>query len=514
MRHFLTTSVLIICLSGMQAAAAFGFDEVIETARTLAAKPYQSPAAIPRFLRELSYDEYQNIRFDEAKSLWRESNTRFQVLLTSPGLFYTHPVEINIVDAEGVHRLPYRKELFTFTDPELEKRVPPDLGYAGFRLSYPLSGDGAQNQFLVFAGASYFRGVGKGDAWGLSGRGIAVNTGLPSGEEFPSFTRFWLERPTPNARSLRFYALLDGKNLTGAYQFVVTPGETTQMQVQAVVFPRGEIQLPGIAPLTSMFYYGENTARPTGEWRPEVHDSDGLLLHDGASGEWLWRPLLNPRRLEMDYLKVEALRGFGLLQRDRSFDHYQDLGALYDQRPGTWVQPRGEWGPGKVVLVQLPTPAETNDNIVAFWTPDRPLAPNQPHRFAYDLSFGRPDVTRNPMGKAINSFLGDGSIVGGGSVAGAYRVIVDFQGGPLDKLQPRAPVTATVNALEGGEILEHFVEYNVPLRAWRLSLLARPAADKSLALRAFLSEGDRSLTETWTYRLPPENDILPEGRRR
>lgn len=514
MRILLLACALILSLSGTNIAAAFDFETVVVKARALAAKPYVPPTAIPRFLRELSYDEYQNIRFDAQQSLWRASNTRFQVLLTSPGLFYTHPVTIHIVDAEGVRPLPFRKGYFTFADPELEKRIPPDLGYAGFKLSYPLSGNGEQNQFLVFAGASYFRAVGKQDAWGLSGRGIAVNTGLPSGEEFPSFTQFWLERPAPNARSLRFYGLLDGRSLTGAYQFVVTPGETTQMQVEAVLFPRGEIPLLGIAPLTSMFFYGENTSRPVGEWRPEVHDSDGLLVHDGASEEWLWRPLLNPQRLEMDYLKVEALQGFGLLQRDRGFDHYQDLGALYGQRPGAWVKPRGEWGPGKLVLVQLPTPSETNDNIVAFWTPDKPLPANTPHRIAYELSFGRSDMTQNPMGKAINSFLGDGNIVGGGNVQGAYRVIVDFKGGPLDKLKPGAPVTATVTAQEGGEIIEHYVEYNAPLRAWRLSMLARPAPDKSLALRAFLSEGNRTLTETWTYRLPHGNDIMAEGRRR
>ena len=514
MRHILTACALLVCISSMETAAAFGFDDVITTARALAGKPYTPPEQIPRFLRELSYDDYQNIRFDEEKSLWRENRSRFQVMFFSPGQLYTHPVEIHVVDAEGVHRLPYRKDSFTFTDPEVEKRIPPNLGYAGFKLSYPLSGAGQQNQFLVFAGASYFRGVGKEDAWGLSGRGLAIDTGLPSGEEFPSFTRFWLVRPSPDARTMRFYALLEGESVTGAYQFDVHPGETTVLQVQAVLFPRGAIRLLGIAPLTSMFFYGENTARPVGEWRPEVHDSDGLLINDGATGEWLWRPLINPRRLEMDHLDVENLRGFGLLQRDNRFENYHDLGARYEQRPSAWVQPRGDWGPGKVVLVQLPSPAETNDNVVAFWTPSRPLPGNEPYRIAYDLTFGRPVAAKAPTGQAINTFVGNGGIVGGGNVDGAYRVIVDFRGGPLDKLKPRAPVVGNVTALEGGEILEHFVEYNAPLRAWRLSMLARPAADKPLSLRAFLAEADRPLTETWTYRLPAGNDILPEGRRR
>jgi periplasmic glucans biosynthesis protein len=513
MRGVLAAGLLVICLGIAEGAGAFGLEDVAARAQALAGRAYEPPTPIPRFMREIDYDAYQDIRFDEQRSLWRESNSRFQVMLFSPGLFYTHPVVIHVIDAEGVQRLPYRKGWFTFTDPEMERRVPADLGYAGFKLTYPLSGRGEQNQFLVFAGASYFRGVGRDNTWGLSGRGIAVNTGLPGGEEFPSFTEFWLVRPSPQANTMRIYALLDGKSLTGAYQFDVHPGEATSLKVQAVLYPREAIRLPGIAPLTSMFFYGENTTRPSGEWRGEVHDSDGLLIHDGASGEWLWRPLINPRRLEMDYLHTERLSGFGLLQRDTRFDSYQDLGARYDQRPSAWVTARGDWGPGRVVLVQLPTPSETNDNIVAFWTPVEPLPPGEPYRMSYQVDFGPPGAERAPLGQTAHTFVGDGSIVGGGHVEGAYRVIVDFRGGPLDRLRPSAPVTGRVTALEDGEVLEHFVEYNAPARAWRLSILAKPAADRPLALRAYLNEGERTLTETWTYRLPPDNDILSEGRR-
>lgn len=493
---------------------AFDFEDVVARAQALAARDYEPPEQVPRFLRELDYDAYQNIRFDEQRSLWRESGSRLQVMLFSPGLFYTHPVTINVVDAEGVHQLPYRRDWFRFADPELEKRIPPDLGYAGFKLTAPLAAKGEQNQFLVFAGASYFRGVGRDNAWGLSGRGIAIDTGLPSGEEFPSFTEFWLVRPAPGADTMRVYALLDGKSLTGAYRFDIHPGETTTLQVEAVLFARDAIELAGLAPLTSMFFHGENTPRPIGEWRGEVHDSDGLLIHDGASGEWLWRPLINPRRLEMDFFHTQDLRGFGLLQRDMRFENYQDLGARYDQRPSAWVTPRGAWGPGRIVLVQLPTSSETNDNIVAFWAPGQPLPRGQPFRLAYQLDFGAPGLVRIPVGFAVNTFVGDGSITGGGNVEGAYRVIVDFRGGPLDRLRPTALVTGEVTSLEGGEVIEQFVEYNAPARAWRLSILARPAEERSLALRAFLREGDSTLTETWTYRLPPDNNILLPERRR
>lgn len=495
------------------AASGFDFQQVVDKARELAAKPYEAPPAIPRFMRELSYDQYQDIRFDPEHSLWRESNSRFQAMFFSAGLFYTHPVAINVIDAQGVHAVPYRKSWFSFADAEIERRVPPDLGFAGFKLAFPLIDGKEHNQFLVFAGASYFRGVGRDNAWGISGRGIAIDTGLPGGEEFPSFVEFWLERPAPGADALRFYGLLDGESLTGAYRFTAYPGAVTRLDVEAVLFARDAVELLGVAPLTSMFFYGENTARPSGEWRSEVHDSDGLLIHDGVTDEWLWRPLLNPVALEMDIFRTGNVRGFGLLQRDTQFANYHDLGARYERRPSAWVAPKGDWGAGEVVLVQIPTASETNDNIVAFWTPGEKLVPGaEPLSLSYTVSFGTPDVVKTPMGRAVNTFVGDGAIIGGGNVEGAYRFIVDFAGGPLDKLKPRAAVVGNVTAAGAAEVIEHFVEYNEALRTWRLSVLARPEEGKALDLRAFLRADDTTLTETWTYRLPAANDVRVRSR--
>lgn len=519
-RVILRLMLAVAVLLPLGGASAFEFQQVIDKARERAAQPYQAPPTIARFMRELNYDQYQNIRFDAEKSLWRENDSRFQVMFFSAGLFYTHPVAINVIDAQGAHAVPYRKDYFSFADAELERRVPADLGFAGFKLAFPLKDAKEHNQFLVFAGASYFRGVGRDNAWGISGRGVAVDTGRPSGERFPSFVEFWLERPAPGADAMRFYGLLDGQDLTGAYRFTAYPGAVMQLKVEAVLFARDTaVELLGIAPLTSMFFYGENTARPLGEWRAEVHDSDGLLIHDGASGEWLWRPLLNPMNLQTDYFRAGNVRGFGLLQRDRLFASYHDLGARYDQRPSAWVAPQGDWGAGEVVLVQIPTDSETNDNIVAFWTPADKLVLGEPRSLAYTVSFGAAEVAQSPMGRAINTFVGDGGIVGGGSVDGAYRLIVDFAGGPLERLKGRAAVLGMVSMANGtngadqGEVIEHFVEYNAALQSWRLSILARPARGQSLELRAYLREGDKTLTETWTYRLPAANDIRRTGSR-
>jgi glucans biosynthesis protein len=492
-------------------ARGLDFQDVIEKASNLAQQSYQAPEPIPRFMQELSYEQYQGIRFKPDQSLWHASHSRFQVMLIPPGLYYSHPVKLHIIDAQGIHDLSFRKDYFTFSDEEIEKRVPPDLGYAGFKLTYPLQDANTQNQFMVFAGASYFRGVGRDNTFGISGRGIAVNTGLPSGEQFPSFVEYWLERPRKDATVTTLYGLLDGKSVTGAYRFTVYPGMPTRLKVEARLFTRNAIQLLGVAPLTSMFYYGENTPRPQGQWRSQVHDSDGLLIHNGVSGEWLWQPLLNPKNLEMDYFQTENVRGFGLLQRHDQFWNYQDLGAHYETRPSAWVETHGDWGKGNVVLVELPTDSETNDNIVAFWSPGKPVGKNQSLTYDYTISFGDRMVGEEPAGQAINTFVGDGNMVGGGTVPGAYRLIVDFAGGPLQKLSAGAPVVSSVVAGENGEVIEHFVEYAPSEHVWRLSILAKPADEKPLALRAFLSKDGEAVSETWTYRLPANNTILGNG---
>lgn len=499
--------VSLSLLASAPCAWAFDFQAVVSRAQELAQKPYSPPKKIPGFLQELSFDQYQSIRFKPENSLWQSGASPFQVMLVSPGLFYTHPVKINVIDSEGLKPLEYKKSDFSFSDPEIEKRVPADLGFAGFKLTYPFGDPKVQNQFLVFAGASYFRGVGKDNSFGISARGLAVDTGLPSGEDFPSFVEYWLVRPAAKAKEMEFYALLDGKKASGAYRFVVRPGAVTQVQVEAKIFPREDIALLGAAPLTSMFYYGENTPRPRGEWRPRVHDSDGLLIHNGSSGEWLWRPLLNPKFLQMYYFDTENVRGFGLLQRETDFGAYQDYGARYEKRPSAWVAPKGDWGRGKVVLVELPTANETSDNIVAFWTPTEKAKGGKPLELSYTLSFGGADIAAQPVGTTQATFVGDGNIVGGGSVEGAYRVIVDFGGGALAKVQPSAAITGEVTAQEGGTVLEHFVEYVEPGQQWRLSMLVKPAEGKPLALRAFLKNGEDAITETWTYELPVGNQF-------
>lgn len=498
-----------LVVSGMVAScpaqAAFSMQDVIQQAKKLAAKPYKEPAKAPQQLLDLGYDKFQQIRFDPDQSLWHESRSNFQVMLTAPGKFFAHPVKLNLVDASGVHALPFNKQWFSWPD-DFAKQVPNKLGYAGFRLTFPLNQPDTKNQFLAFAGASYFRGVARDENFGLSARGIAVNTGLPGGEEFPNFTQFWLVRPSPSAKVVEFYALLDGPSLTGAYHFVVFPGAVLRIEVRANLFVRKHTELLGLAPLTSMFFYGKNTPRPVNDWRPAVHDSDGLLIHSGT-GEWLWRPLLNPLTLQMDYFTTDSPQGFGLLQRNRDFTAYEDAEARYDNRPSAWVEPHEDWGAGQVVLTQIPTDSETNDNIVAFWTPKQKPEAGQQYELNYTLSFGAPTIAQNPMAQVVATHVGSGADPGtkAATASQLYRFVVDFAGGELDDAKPDSTISAVVTGLSDTQVRQQSVHFVAPAKVWRLSIQAAPAKDKPVALRAYLKSGDKTLSETWSYALPANN---------
>jgi glucans biosynthesis protein len=342
----------------------FNFADVHRRAAGLAKQTFEdSKREIPAFLRDLSYDQYQDIRFRPEKALWRNEGLPFEVRFAHLGFLFLWPVKINVVENGEVKPVAYSNDYFDYGHNKVPADLPADLGFAGFRLLYPLHQDGRYDEVAVFLGASYFRAVGQNQGFGISARGLAIDTGLPKAEEFPFFREFWIEKPARDATDITVYALLDSQSATGAYRFVIKPGLATICEVKAHVFMRQKVQKLGIAPLTSMFFHGELTDRFMDDFRPEVHDSDGLLLETG-NGEWLWRPLVNPRRLNVSSFQDTNPKGFGLLQRDRDFSNYQDLEALYQRRPSAWIEPVGEWGKGVVQLIEIPSSAERYDNIV------------------------------------------------------------------------------------------------------------------------------------------------------
>ncbi len=493
-----------------RASGCFTFPTVVRLARALASKPYVLPKPVPGFLGRLTYNQYQSIRFKPARSLWRKRGSRFQVQLVAPGLYYKMPVSLSVVSGCLTHPLPFRPSDFTYPSARLEKRIPETLGYAGFKLTYPLIGRDCCNQFLVFAGASYFRAVGRPNNFGLSARGIAINTAFPPHEEFPAFRKFWLLKPPQNAHQMVVYALLDGPSVTGAYRFVIRPGQVTRIRMRVRLFFRRTPRVVGIAPLTSMFFYGLGTPRPLGEWRPAVHDSDGLELANG-DGEWIWRPLINPLEFQVTSFQLDNPHGFGLVQRNQRFSGYEDLGARYDTRPSAWIVPRGMWGRGNVELVEIPAASETMDNIVAYWVPSRPVRPGREYRYAYTLRVGRAGVARPPAGWVIHTFVGAGRNPGMpcGSGRHTLRFIVDFT---VPKASLNVPVQGVVSAGLNARVRNVTVmaarRVGV-LRASfdRLSFLVTAPRGHPIELRAFLRSQGHALTETWSDMLPA--DAIP-----
>jgi len=481
---------------------AFDYAWLKGHANTLANQPYKShEGEVPKSLQRISWDDYQKLRFKPEHALWRNQESLFQAQLFHLGLFFQSPVHIyEVVDGQA-QEIGYDRDYFDYDGDRKLGSMPEDLGYAGFRLHF-------HNNFKLdtaaFLGASYFRAVGESMQYGLSARGLAINTVVPGKtEEFPNFTAFWLERPQPGSTQVRVYALLDSPSTTGAYAFTIEPGSDMVMDIDVALYPRKPIDQVGIAPLTSMYQVGENHRRRGYDWRPEIHDSDGLSIHNGA-GEWLWRPLVNPRTLQVNSFLDNQPRGFGLLQRDRDFDHYQDDGVFYEKRPSAWVKPSGNWGEGAVMLVEIPTDDETFDNIVAFWNPKEPLQPGQEYLYSYRLTWGdQPPARPEKLAHVVATRTGLGGVVGRKREYFSWRFAVDFSGGSLSMLASDAKVEPVITVSRG----KVEVTSARPLHAvngYRAMFdLVPDDSEEPIDIRMVLKQGDQVLTETWLYQYRP-----------
>lgn len=497
--QLLALLVLTAFAVGARAAdAMFDFETLRYRAKLLAAKPYEAPVSrIPDWLPKLTYDEHRYIVFDPNRSWWRSEGLPFQLQFFHPGAVQKQAVEIFEVRGKRAEPISFDPRFFIYDRTKLKVGdLPANMGFAGFRLLYPLNH--ADDELGAFLGASYFRMLCQRAVYGLSARGLAINTGGLGDEEFPNFTDFWIERPVAGAKSVTVYALLDSESVAGAYRFVITPGADTIMQVKTVLYARKDVPVFGVAPLTSMFWHGENADVNIEDFRPEVHDSDGLLMNTGA-GEWLWRPLSNPRNIRTAAFADTNPRAFGLVQRDRSFENYQDLEAAYQLRPSAWVEPIGKWGKGSVRLLELPTPTEFNDNIVAFWVPEQLPPPGEPIELEYRLHWFL-DQIRPPAGVTVATR----HVRAKAPDAGLERFIVDFDGPYLNSHGEDPAIEAIVTATGGAKLTHSSVQKNKFNGSWRVGFLLKPdGTGRPVELRCFLRKDPHILTETWTYLWQP-----------
>ncbi|MGH6838433.1 MAG: glucan biosynthesis protein [Methylocella sp.] len=478
----------------------FDFDDVVRRARDLATAEFDTASpALPDALNKLDFDAWRDIRFRPDKAFLATNGSRFRLQLFHLGHLYRRPVTINTLRDGIPTPIPYAANLFDYGRTKIDKPLPVNLGFAGFRLHYPLNSPKVFDEVVAFLGASYFRFLGRGQRYGMSARALAVEAGTDK-EEFPFFREFWIETSEPNVDQATIYALLDSPSATGAYRFELYPGVDAAIEISAALFPRKPSVKFGLAPLTSMFFVGEDDHRFNDDFRPELHDSDGLLIHSGT-GEWIWRPLRNPAKPAVSAFLDRDLRGFGLLQRDRDFDHYQDLDLAYETRPSYFVEPRESWGEGRVELVELPTGHETNDNIVASFVPANTLEPRKPFNYAYRIVAGLDLTQLSPNGRTLNTFQTTTTALGSTEppVPGSRRFIIDFTGGDLAYYAADPQLVEAVPSASQGKITRSFVVPNVHTKGIRAVIDVQLDPGQSSDLRAFLRTGTRALTETWTF---------------
>jgi glucans biosynthesis protein len=476
----------------------FGYADVVRRAQELAAAPFDStPPALPDPLKSFDFDTWRDIRFRPEKAFLNFPGSLFRLQLFHLGHLFLRPVTVNTIRDGIPTPIPYTDDLFDYGQTKLTVALPVDLGFAGFRLHFPLNDPTVFDEVIAFLGASYFRFLGRGQRYGLSARGLAINAGTPT-EEFPFFREFWIDTPQPNAEHATIYGLLDGASATGAYHFDVYPGVDTAVEVIATLFPRNTNAKFGIAPLTSMFFIGENDHRYNEDFRRELHDSDGLLVNS-ETGEWIWRPLRNPPSLAVSTFLDQQVRGFGLLQRDRDFDHYQDLDLAYELRPSYFVEPHGNWGEGRVELIELPTADEANDNIVASFVPKD--APDQGHSYAYRITASLSFERLSPNGRVVGTYQTAAKALGSTDpvAPGSHRFIIDFAGDDLAFYAQDPQLVEVIPSTSQGTILRSWIVYNPHINGFRATIDLQIDPGQSTDLRAFLRAGARTLTETWTY---------------
>lgn len=485
-------------------AQPFSWDMLRGMARDLAARPYApAPIANEALLDSIDYDKHNQIAYRADKTLWASDPGAAKVRFFHPGRYFKQPVEIFAVENGQAQEVVFSPDLFEMPEDNPARGLGPDTGFAGFRVMDPE----ATNDWMAFLGASYWRTAGYSGQFGMSVRGLAMDAGAPTPEEFPRFTKFWLEQAADGG--LIVYALMESPRATGAYRIDTArnPGGIFQ-DVDANVFLRGDVDRLGIAPLTSMYWFGKPNRHISPDWRPEVHDSDGLEILTGG-GERIWRPLNNPPRAMTNAFGAEGLQGFGLSQRERSFAEYEDDGVFYEKRASVWVEPKGDWGKGAVMLVELSTNDEIHDNIVAFWRPETPAAAGTEFMFSYKLNW----VETSPepaVARFTATRMGAGGVPGQPRPENVVKFVVDLEGKGFDGLDRSSGVEALVEASRGE--LGLTVAYPIATQpGWRVMFdldigapdLPQNAADEPIDLRMYVSHEGKALSETWIWQVFP-----------
>ncbi len=472
--------------------AAFSEEWLLSRAESLATEPFSAPELnLPSELTGLDQQKYQAIQFRPEAAVWKDDPVKFSLEFFHTGFQYKNPVEIFLIEDNVPRLFPYSTGLFNFGQPLTPPPPESQSGFSGVRVNGPIQQLGKKDPFLSFHGASFFRAIATGQAFGVVARGVCINTAQAQGEEFPVFRTLWIRKPAPDERQLTIYALLDGASLTGAYKFTAEPGRFTIIDVECSLFPRRPLNHVGIAPLNSMYFFGAADTTRLDDYRPNVHSSNGLQIWN-AAGEWIWRPLTNPEQLQYSVFLDRTPKGFGLLQRKRAFSDFEDIDARFGDRPSVWVEPQGDWGDGAIDLIEVPSRSAIYDNIIAFWRPKSPLAEKARYSFRYRLHWGWEPPVRSSLASVLQTRVGR---------RGSDRrfFVIDFVSGHSYNDRNLPEFTADVGAADG-EISNVAVRKNPATGGQRVTFEFQRGGEQQTDIRCELKQNGQVISETWVYR--------------
>lgn len=466
-------------------------DHVKKLAERLSAREFVQPKQdVPEPFNALTAEQYRDIRFRPEQATWRGEKLDYELQFLPLGYLYTAPVEIWVVENGKARALKADARLFSLGS--LIGKVPEaaPYGFSGLRVHGPINRAETHDEYVVFQGASYFRAVGRGQIYGLSARGLALNTARPGGEEIPLFRGYWIEKPKAGATEIIVHALLDSPSTTGAYRFAIQPGATTLVDAELTLYPRKPLQHVGIAPLTSMFLSGPANRRIQGDVRPSIHNSEGLVVLNGQ-GERIWRPLTNPKKLQASAFIDKDPKGFGLSQRDRSFANFEDLEGRFERRPTLWIEPKGGWGEGYIELIEIPADEEIHDNIVVYWKPAKELEAGKPATYGYRMHW----TDQVPV--AWSGARVAKTRVGSTKKPDMKIFVIDFDGPGVKDIRdlPVAVISSST-----GTVTNTVTQRNPDIAGIRVSFELNTAGQELIELRLVLKANDQTLSETWIYR--------------
>lgn len=469
------------------------FKELEQAASELATRPYQPQPEIPASLKNLTYDQFRWIGFRDGREMWENTILPYRIGFYHKGYVHVDDVSINVTSKDKVWPVPFSKDYFHYLNSAKDLEIPDDLGFAGFRVKGAFPGQVELTEIFSFVGASYFRAKSAQTVLGTSTRGLAINCGLPKAEEFPVFREYWIVEPQLGDKTLKVLALLDSPSVSGAYEFLLTQGiEKTDIDVRQSLYFRQAPEKVGIAPMSSMWLWGDALPGPDGDHRPEVHDADGLQVQ-APDGRWLWRALGQQNYPSLIQLKYDGMKGFGLLQRDTLPNHYLDDEARYDARPSVWIQPQSHWGPGRIELLEIPAPHEGIDNIAAWWVPEQPVLPGTPLEFSYRISYFSGDCPEHLLAKAVAHRVQR-------QESGQIQLEIDFAGPELAELNSQSPPLVQVSSIRA-EVISTGCEKR-PSGIWTVRLLIQPTKEGPVELQVFLKDVQQDISETWAYLCP------------